>query len=105
MERTLTIIKPDGVAASLVGEIIRRLESQGLRPIAMKMLRLSLDQASGFYHVHREKGFFEGLMKFMTSGPVVVMALEGENAIGKLREVMGATDPGKAAQGTIRKEF
>lgn len=105
MERTLTIIKPDGVAANLMGEVVRRLEAKGLRPVAVKMLRLSPEQASGFYHVHREKGFFESLMKFMTSGPVVVMALEGEGAISRLREVMGATDPAKAAPGTIRKDF
>jgi nucleoside-diphosphate kinase len=105
MERTLTIIKPDGVAANLMGEVVRRLEAKGLRPVAVKMLRLSPEQASGFYHVHRDKAFFESLMKFMTSGPVVVMALEGENAISRLREVMGATDPAKAAPGTIRKDF
>jgi len=105
MERTLTIIKPDGVAANLVGEVIRRLEAKGLRPAAMKMLRLSPDQAAGFYHVHRERGFFESLVGFMTSGPVVVMVLEGEGAIARLRELMGATDPAKAAAGTIRKDF
>ena len=105
MERTLTIIKPDGVAADLVGEVVLRLEAKGLRPVAMKMLRLSPEQAAGFYHVHRDKGFFESLMRFMTSGPVVTMVLEGEGAISRLREVMGATDPGKAAPGTIRKEF
>ncbi len=105
MERTLTIIKPDGVAADLTGEVLRRLEAKGLRPVAMKMLRLSPEQAAGFYHVHRGKGFFESLMKFMTSGPVVVMALEGEGAIARLREVMGATDPAKAAPGTIRRDF
>jgi nucleoside-diphosphate kinase len=105
MERTLTIIKPDGVAANLVGEVIRRLEAKGLRPAAMKMLRLSPDQAAGFYHVHRERGFFDSLVGFMTSGPVVVMVLEGDQAIARLRELMGATDPAKAAAGTIRKDF
>jgi len=105
MERTLTIIKPDGVAANLVGEVIRRLEAKGLRPAAMKMLRLSPDEAAGFYHVHRERGFFESLKGFMTSGPVVVMVLEGEGAIARLRDLMGATDPAKAAAGTIRKDF
>jgi nucleoside-diphosphate kinase len=105
MERTLAIIKPDGVAASLVGEVVRRLETKGLRPVAMKMIRLGQDQAAGFYHIHRDKGFFESLMRFMTSGPVVVMALEGESAITRLREIMGATDPAKAASGTIRKDF
>ncbi|HEV8336480.1 MAG TPA: nucleoside-diphosphate kinase [Candidatus Polarisedimenticolia bacterium] len=105
MERTLTIIKPDGVAANLVGEVIRRLEAKGLRPAAMKLLRLSPDQAAGFYHVHRERGFFDSLVGFMTSGPVVVMVLEGDGAIARLRELMGATDPAKAAAGTIRKDF
>jgi nucleoside-diphosphate kinase len=105
MERTLTIIKPDGVAANLVGEVIRRLEAKGLRPAAMKMLCLSPDQAAGFYHVHRERGFFDSLVGFMTSGPVVVMVLEGDQAIARLRELMGATDPAKAAAGTIRKDF
>jgi nucleoside-diphosphate kinase len=105
MQRTLTIIKPDGVAAGLTGEVIKRLEGRGLRPVALKMLHLSQEQAAGFYHVHRDRGFFESLMKFMTSGPVVVAVLEGENAIVGLREVMGATDPAKAAPGTIRKDF
>ncbi len=105
MERTLTIIKPDGVAAGLIGEVLKRLESRGLKPVALKMLHLSQDEAAGFYHVHRERGFFESLMKFMTSGPVVVAVLEGENAILSLREVMGATDPAKAAPGTIRKDL
>ena len=105
MERTLTIVKPDGVAADVIGEVIRRLEAHQLRPTAIKMLRLSEEQAAGFYHVHREKGFFPSLMKFMTSGPVVVMVLEGPGAIARLREVMGATDPAKAAAGTIRKDL
>jgi len=105
MERTLTIIKPDGVAAGLIGEVIKRLEGRGLRPVALKMLHLSQEQAAGFYHVHRERGFFASLMKFMTSGPVVVAVLEGENAITSLRDVMGATDPAKAAPGTIRKDL
>jgi len=105
MERTLTIVKPDGVAANLIGEIVRRLEGQGLRPVAMKMLRLSREQAANFYYAHRDKEFFEGLMKFMTSGPVVVLALEGEGAITKLREIMGATDPAKASPGTLRRDF
>jgi len=105
MERTLTIIKPDGVAADLIGEVLRRLEAQKLRPVAMKMLLLSHEQAAGFYHVHRERPFFDSLMKFMTSGPVVVAALEGEGAVARLREVMGATDPAKAAAGTLRKDF
>jgi len=105
MERTLAIIKPDAVSADLVGEVIRRLERQGLRPVAMKMLRLDPSQAAGFYHVHQDKAFFESLMKFMTSGPVVVMAMEGENAIARLRETMGATDPSNAAPGTLRKDL
>jgi len=105
MERTLTIIKPDGVAAGLIGEVIRRLEGCGLRPVALKMLQLSQEQAAGFYYVHRERGFFGSLMEFMTSGPVVVAVLEGEKAITSLRDVMGATDPAKAAPGTIRKDL
>jgi nucleoside-diphosphate kinase len=105
VERTLTIIKPDGVAAGLIGEVLKRLENRGLRPVALKMLQLSPEVAAGFYHVHRERGFFESLMKFMTSGPVVVAVLEGENAVMGLREVMGATDPAKAAPGTIRKDL
>jgi len=105
MERTLTIIKPDGVAAGLVGEVIKRLEGRGLRPVALKMLHLSQEQAAGFYHVHRERGFFASLMEFMTSGPVVVAVLEGEKAITSLRDVMGTTDPAKAAPGTIRKDL
>lgn len=105
MERTLTLIKPDGVAANLVGEVIRRLEGHGLRPVAMKMIHLAPEQARGFYHVHREKGFFDSLVKFMSSGPLVAMVLEGESAIAALREVMGATDPARAAEGTIRKDF
>ena len=105
MERTLTIIKPDGVAAGLIGEVIRRLEGKGLKPMAMKMLRLSPEEAAGFYHVHRDRGFFGSLVEFMTSGPVVVMALEGDAAILRLREAMGATDPAKAAAGTLRKDY
>lgn len=105
MERTLTIIKPDGVAADLIGEVIRRLEAKGLRPVAAKMLHLTPEQASGFYHVHRGKAFFDSLVRFMTSGPVVAMVLEGEHAVATLREVMGATDPSKAATGTIRRDF
>jgi len=104
-ERTLTIVKPDGVAANLIGEVLHRLEGRGLRPVAMKMLRLGPDQAAGFYHVHRDKGFFKSLVEFMTSGPVVVMVLEGETAIARLREAMGATDPARAAAGTLRKDY
>ena len=105
MERTLTIIKPDGVAANLIGEVTRRLEASGLRPVAIKMMQLREEEAAGFYHVHRERPFFSSLMTFMTSGPVVAMVLEGEGAVARLREIMGATDPAKAAAGTLRKDF
>ena len=105
MERTLSIIKPDGVERGLIGEIIRRFEQQGLKPIAMKMVRLTKDQARGFYHVHRERMFFDSLTDFMSSGPAVVMVLEGENAIAENRRLMGATDYREAADGTIRRDF
>lgn len=105
LERTLTIIKPDGVAANLTGTVLARLEQSGLRIIGLKRLRLSRTQAEGFYHVHRERGFFPDLVKFMTEGPVVTAVLEGDQAITRLRALMGATDPAKAAPGTIRKEF
>jgi nucleoside-diphosphate kinase len=105
MEKTLSIIKPDGVARGLIGEIIKRLESNGLKIIAMKMLRMTKDQAERFYAVHKERPFFQSLTYFMTSGPVVVMVLEGEDAIAKYRDIMGATDYRGAAQGTIRRDF
>ena len=105
MERTLSIIKPDGVERGLIGEIIRRFEQQGLKPIAMKMVRLTKDQARGFYHVHRERMFFDSLTDFMSSGPAVVMVLEGENAIAENRRLMGATDYREAVDGTIRRDF
>ncbi len=105
LEKTLAIVKPDAVKAKLVGEIIKRIESNGLEIKTIKMASLSKAQAEGFYTVHRGKGFFNDLVKFMTSGPVVLMLLEGEGAIAKWREVMGATDPTKAAPGTIRKLF
>ncbi|MFQ5936077.1 MAG: nucleoside-diphosphate kinase [Acidiferrobacterales bacterium] len=105
VERTLSIVKPDAVAKNLIGEIYRRLESAGLRIVAAKMLRLTTDRAQGFYAVHKERAFFQDLVKFMTSGPVMVQVLEGENAIAKNREVMGATDPREAAAGTIRADF
>jgi nucleoside-diphosphate kinase len=105
IERTLSIIKPDGLEKGIVGKILSRFETAGLKPVAMRMARLSQSEAEGFYAVHRERGFFADLVKFMTSGPVVLMVLEGENAIAKNREVMGATDPAKAAPGTIRKDF
>jgi nucleoside-diphosphate kinase len=105
IEQTLAIIKPDGVARNLIGEIVRRIESRGLRIKAMRMVQLSQKQAQGFYAVHRERPFFDGLTTFMSEGPVVLMILSGENAIATWRETMGATDPAKAAAGTIRKDF
>lgn len=105
VERTLSIIKPDATRRNLTGEIISRFEKSGLRVVAQKRLLLSRAQAEAFYAVHRQRPFFEGLVKFMTSGPVVVQVLQGDNAIAKNREVMGATDPQKAAPGTIRKDF
>lgn len=105
MERTFAIIKPDAVSRHFAGDIIKRIESAGLRICAMRLLHLSQTQAQTFYAVHNERPFFNSLCEYMTSGPVVVMALEGESAISKWRELMGATDPGKAAAGTIRKDF
>ena len=105
MERTLSIVKPDGVGRNLIGEVYRRFEQAGLRVIAARMLRLSQSEAEGFYAVHRERPFFKDLVRFMTSGPVMVQVLEGEGAIAKNREVMGATDPKKAAKGTIRADL
>jgi nucleoside-diphosphate kinase len=105
MERTLSIIKPDGVQRGLIGEIVKRLEQKNLKIVAMKMLHMTKQQAQGFYAVHRERPFFESLTDFMSSGPAVVMVLEGENVIVRYRELMGATDFREAADGTIRKEF
>ena len=105
MERTLSIIKPDGVQKRLIGEISKRFEHHGFKIKAMKMLHISKKEAEEFYAVHRERPFFESLTKFMSSGPIVVMVLERENAIQKNREIMGATDPANADEGTIRKEF
>jgi len=105
IERTLSIIKPDGVGRNLIGEVLGRFERVGLRIVAARMLRLSQQEAEGFYGVHRERPFFKDLVKFMTSGPVMVQVLEGEGAIAKNREVMGATDPKKAAKGTIRADL
>ena len=105
VERTLSIVKPDAVAKNLIGEIYQRFESADLRIIAARMLHLTREQAEGFYAVHRERPFFEPLVEFMTSGPVMVQVLEGENAIEKNREIMGATDPAKADPGTIRADF
>jgi len=105
IERTLSIIKPDGVGRNLIGEVLGRFERVGLRIVAARMVRLSQQEAEGFYDVHRERPFFKDLVKFMTSGPVMVQVLEGEGAIAKNREVMGATDPKKAAKGTIRADL
>ena len=105
MERTLSIIRPDGVARGIIGEVIKRLEINNLKIVAMKMLKMDTALAQGFYAVHKERPFFDSLTDFMTSGPVVVMVLEGENAITKYREIMGATDYREAAEGTIRKDF
>ncbi len=105
MEKTLSIIKPDGVARGLIGEVIKRLESNRLKIIGMKMLRMTKEQAERFYAVHKERPFFQSLTYFMTTGPIVVMVLEGEDAITKYRDIMGATDYREAAQGTIRKDF
>ena len=102
-ERTLSIIKPDGVSQGVVGQVLHRLESEGFRISGLKMIHLSKKEAEGFYQVHRERPFFGSLTNFMSSGPSVVMVLELENAIAALREVMGATDPAEAAEGTIRK--
>jgi nucleoside-diphosphate kinase len=105
MERTLSIIKPDGVARGIMGDVIQRLESNKLKIIGMKMLKMNKTQAEGFYTVHENRPFFDSLTYFMSSGPVVVMVLEGENAIAKYREIMGATDYREAAEGTIRRDF
>lgn len=105
LERTLSIIKPDAVATSAIGAVIARFEKERLRPVAIKSKRLSRAEAEGFYAEHREKGFFSSLVTFMTSGPVVLMVLEGENAIQANRTIMGATNPANAAEGTLRKLF
>lgn len=105
MEQTLSIVKPDGVSKKLTGEVIRRFESDNLQLIALKMIKLTKSDAEGFYAVHKDKPFFSSLTDFMSSGPCVVMVLEGRNAISKVREIMGATDPSNAAEGTIRRDF
>lgn len=105
LERTLSIVKPDGVAANQIGEVYRRFEAGGLRIIAARMLHLSVAQAEAFYAVHRERPFYKDLVRYMSSGPVVAQVLEGENAIAKNRDLMGATDPKKAAAGTIRADL
>ena len=104
-QRTFSIIKPDAVAAGQAGEILATIEKAGFRVLALRMTRLNQRQAEGFYAVHRERPFFPSLTRFMTEGPIIVMALEREEAIAKLREVMGATNPANAAEGTIRKRF
>ena len=105
MQRTLAIVKPDGVAAGLVGEVVKRIEQDGLRIVAMRMEHMTQTKAEGFYYVHRDKPFFGSLMEFMTSGPVVLMALEGVDAIKRWRSLMGATNPEKADPGTIRRDM
>jgi nucleoside-diphosphate kinase len=105
MQKTFSIIKPDAVASGNAGKILALLEENGFRIVALRMAKLSQSQAEGFYAVHKERPFFGGLVKFMTEGPVVLMALEREDAVKKLREVMGATNPANAAEGTIRKLF
>ena len=104
-ERTLSIIKPDGVAKGLIGKVIKRFEQAGFKIVAMKMVHMSKEQAEGFYHVHRGRPYFEGLIDFITSGPSVVMVLEGEDVIARNRELMGATDSNEAAKGTMRRDF
>lgn len=105
MERTLSIIKPDGVRRGLIGEVVKRLEQKNLNIVAMKMVHMTKEQAQGFYAVHARRPFFENLTDFMSSGPAVVMVLEGENVIARYRELMGATNYKDAAEGTIRREF
>ena len=105
IERTLSIVKPDGVGRNLIGEVYRRFEQAGLKVVAARMMRLSQEEAEGFYAVHRERPFFKDLVRFMISGPVMVQVLEGENAVVKNRDVMGATDPKKASKGTIRADL
>jgi len=105
LERTLSIVKPDGVSRNLIGEVYRRFEQAGLAIIAARMVHLSQREAEGFYAVHRERPFFRDLVRYMTSGPVLVQVLQGDNAIARNRELMGATDPKKAAKGTIRADL
>jgi len=105
VERTLSIVKPDGVARNLIGDVYRRFENAGLRVIGARMMHLTRSQAEGFYAVHRERPFFHDLCAYMTSGPVMVQVLEGESAVSRHREIMGATDPKKAAPGTIRADL
>lgn len=105
MEKTLSIIKPDAVGRGLIGEVVKRLEQNQLKIVAMKMIHMTREQAQGFYAVHRERPFFESLTNFMCSGPAVVMVLQGDNVIARYRELMGATNYEEAAEGTIRREF
>jgi nucleoside-diphosphate kinase len=105
MERTLSLIKPDGVSRNLVGDVLKRCEAVGLRVVALKMVRLTLETAKGFYVVHKDRPFYESLAKSMAAGPIVAAVFEGEGAIAKYRELMGATDPKKAAKGTIRADL
>ena len=105
MERTLSIVKPDGVEGNLIGEVLRRFEEKEISVVAVKMIRLSKKQAEGFYHVHRERPFFSSLTDFMSSGPCVVVVLEGDDAISRVRAIMGATNPEESDPGTIRKDF
>lgn len=105
IEQTFAILKPDCLQKGAIGAVIARIEKAGLKPIALRMAQLTREEAEGFYAIHRERPFFASLCSFMTSGPVVLMILEGENAVARWREVMGATDPAKAAPGTIRKDF
>ncbi len=105
MERTLSIVKPDGVSKNLIGEVIKRFEGRGLKVMGLKMIWMDKKEAEGFYVVHRGEPFYESLTVFMSSGPSVVMVLEGDGAISKTRELMGATDPQKAEQGTLRRQF
>jgi nucleoside-diphosphate kinase len=105
MERTLSIVKPDGTQKHLIGEVIKRFENSGLKVIGLKMISMNKKEAEGFYAVHRGRPFFESLTTFMSSGPSVVMVLQGEGAISKTRELMGATDPKQAKEGTLRRQF
>ncbi|SMC44449.1 nucleoside diphosphate kinase [Desulfocicer vacuolatum DSM 3385] len=105
MERTLSLIKPDGVAKNLIGEVIKRFETAGIKIVAMKKMQLTKSQAEGFYAVHKERPFFGSLIDFMTSGPIVAMVLEGDDVIAKNRKLMGATNFKEAEEGTIRREF
>ncbi len=105
MESTLSIVKPDGVERGLIGEVIKRFEDNGLKVIGLKMVKMSKREAEGFYAVHRGKSFFESLTTFMSSGPAVVMVLEGDNVIQRVRDLMGATNPEEAVEGTLRRQF